>query len=118
MFDHGRAGEEWPHDGAPLGEQRGLAEIHGVVFQRGPEYLQDVALRRLNALVDLEALEPLGLANDRLQAALDGFVKSGLLAGVDTDVCEFKNHGVSWSFWGRALALKVVDLSPDVCGKL
>jgi hypothetical protein len=56
--------KERADDGAPLREQRAAAEGHRVVFQGVPEDLQDVALGRLDALVDLEALEALGLADD------------------------------------------------------
>jgi hypothetical protein len=59
----GGAAKKGPHDGAPFGKQRAAAEGHGVVFQRVPENLQDVALGRLDALVDLEALKALGLGN-------------------------------------------------------
>jgi hypothetical protein len=84
--------EKRADDGAPVGKGRRLAEVDGVVFQRVPEDLQDVALGAFNALVDLEALEALGFGNHFADAALDGFVKSGLLAGVDADVGEFENH--------------------------
>jgi hypothetical protein len=66
---------------------------HCVVLQRVPEDLQDVALGRLDALVDLEALEALGLGCHGGDAALDGFVEGGLLAGLDADVGDFENHG-------------------------
>ena len=47
MFHQRRRGEERADDGAPLGEQRPLAESDGVVFQLVPEDLQDVAIVRL-----------------------------------------------------------------------
>jgi hypothetical protein len=60
VLDSRRAVEEGADDGAPFGEQGRLAETHGVVFQRVPEDLQDVALLAFDAAVDLEALKPLG----------------------------------------------------------
>jgi hypothetical protein len=86
------AREKRADDGAPVGKGGRLAKVDGVVFQRVPEDLQDVALGAFNAFVDLVALKALGLGNHFADAALDGFVKGGLLAGVDADVGEFENH--------------------------
>src|SRR5690606_40819136 len=64
MLDHGRRGEVRADDGAPLGEQRAAAEVQGVVLQRLPEDLQDVALGVLDAAVDRGALEAARAADD------------------------------------------------------
>lgn len=55
--------------------------------------LQHIALGRFYAAVDFKARKPLGLRNDAAGAAFDGGFKIGVLAGVDTDVGNFKNHG-------------------------
>ena len=60
MLHRGRAVEELANDGAPFHKQRALAEVDGVVFQRVPEDLKDVALFGFDAAVDLVALETLG----------------------------------------------------------
>jgi hypothetical protein len=44
-------------------KQRAAAEVHGVVFQRVPEDLQDVAFRAFDALVHLPAAKALRLAD-------------------------------------------------------
>src|SRR5882672_2506338 len=63
VFHHRRHREVGADDGAPLREQRATAEVDGVVIERVPEDLQDVALGRLDALVDLVAAKALGLAD-------------------------------------------------------
>ena len=63
-----------------------------MVFQRVPENLQDVALRAFDAFVDLVTLKALGFGDHGGEAALDGLVKGGLLAGMNADVGEFENH--------------------------
>ncbi|MBH2020033.1 MAG: hypothetical protein I8H91_10920 [Burkholderiales bacterium] len=42
--------------------------------------------------MNVKALKTLGVGNDGANAALNGFVKSGLLAGLNADVDKFKNH--------------------------
>jgi hypothetical protein len=64
-----------------------------VVFQGFPENLQHIAFGAFNTFVDLVALETLGLGDHVTQAAGNGFVKCGVLAGVDANVCQFENHG-------------------------
>ena len=93
MFDSGRTCKKWPDDGAPLAKSVRLPKAHSMVLQRFPEDLQDIALRAFDAFVDFEALKPFGMADYIAQAAGDGFVKSGVLAGMDANVGEFKNHG-------------------------
>jgi hypothetical protein len=44
VLHSGWRGGEGADDRTPLGKQRRLPESHGVVFQRVPEDLQDVAL--------------------------------------------------------------------------
>src|SRR5574343_402864 len=95
MLHHRWGSEERSHDGAPLGEQGGLAETHGVVFQRVPEDLQHIALGILNAVVDLGATVALGAHRHGGQATGNGFFEGGLLAGLDADVGEFEDHGGS-----------------------
>jgi len=94
VLHDGRLCKEGAHDGAPLAKGRGLTEVHGVVLKRGPKNLQQIALGGLDATVDFEALKALGLGDDGVHAELDGFVKCGLLTGLDADVDEFENHGV------------------------
>jgi len=53
-------------------EQQALRKVDACGFsERVPIDHQDVALRRLDALVDLVAAKALGLRDDRLDAALD-----------------------------------------------
>ncbi len=103
MFHCRRAGKERPDNRPPVGKGRRLAKIDGVVFQRFPANLQQVALGAFNALEDMIALKPLGMGNHGAKTALDGFVKSGLLARVDANVGKFKNHENS-SEWVSAKA--------------
>ena len=77
----------------PLGERARLAKAHGVVLQGLPKNLQHIALGRFYAAVDFKARKALGLRNDAAGAAFDGGFKIGVLAGVDTDVGNFKNNG-------------------------
>src|SRR5659263_369615 len=90
---HGRwARKKWPDNCAPVGKSRRLAKVDGVVFQHLPEDLQDIALGAFNAFVDLVTLKALGFGNHGVDAALDGFVKSRLLVGMNADIGEFENH--------------------------
>ena len=84
--------KERTDDGTPLGEGTGLAKSDGVIFQCVPEYLKNVALAAFNTSVDLVALKPLGFVDHMLQAAHDRLFKSGVLAGVNANIGEFKNH--------------------------
>ena len=84
--------KKWSDDGAPLGEGGRLAEIDRVVLQRLPPDHQQVALGRLDPLVDLVAPKAHGLRDHAFDAMLDGGVEFGLAAGLDADVGEFKNH--------------------------
>ena len=86
MFDNGRARKKRADDGAPLGKRGRLAKADGMVFQRVPKNLQDVALRAFDAPVDLEACKTAGLADHRTQTTLDRFLKGGVLAGRDANV--------------------------------
>ena len=97
MLDHRRGGKKGPYDRAPLGKQRRLAKSDGVVFQGVPENLQHIPLGVFNPAVHLGALVALGAYRHGRQAPCNGFFKGGLLAGLDADVGELKNHGVSVS---------------------
>ena len=97
MFDNRWRSEERSDDGTPLGKGVRLPETDSMVFQRVPEHLQDVAFGALQTPVDLVALKALGVANHGAQAPLDGFFKSGVLAGLDADIGEFENHGAGVS---------------------
>ena len=93
MLDPGRLGEEGSDDGAPLGEQGPAAEMFGVVFQGRPFDLQQLALGRFDAVQDLGLTEALCLRDHRCDAMRDGDFEIGLLAWMDADVGDFKNHG-------------------------
>ena len=94
MLHHGRLRKERSHNRAPFGKCGRLAKAHGVVFQRRPNNLQHIALSRLNAFVNREALKALGVVNHGGQTALNGFFKGGVLAGLDANVSEFEDHGL------------------------
>ncbi len=93
MFDLRWRCKEGADDRTPLGEQVRFTKTDGVVFQRVPENLQHIAFGIFNAVVDLGTAKALGLAGDRAQTMLDGFLKCGLLAWLDADVCDFEDHG-------------------------
>src|SRR3989339_532872 len=100
VFHHRGGGKKWPNDGTPLSKRRGTPEPHGVVFQRGPENLQNIALRVFNAVVHLETLKSFCMGNDGFQATLDGLFKGDVLAGLDRKVGEFKNHkNLRWGWF-------------------
>ena len=63
-----------------------------MVLQRRPEDLQDITLGAFNALVDLVTLKAFGFGNHGFHTPFDGFIKCGLLAGLNTDVGELENH--------------------------
>jgi hypothetical protein len=63
-----------------------------MVFKGSPKNLQDVTLWRLNASVDFEAFKAFRFGDDGVQPFLNGFVKSGLLPGLNANVGEFQNH--------------------------
>ena len=86
--------EKRTHDGTPLGKCGRLAKAHGMVFQRGPKNLQHIALWRFHAAIDLVAMKAFGLRDDAARATLYGGLKFGVLAGMDADVGNFKNHGL------------------------
>ena len=96
VFNNRGCRKERPDDGTPLRERVRLPESHGVVFQRVPEDLQDVAFGALDAAVDFVPLEAFGAANHSGQAAQDGFFKGCVLTWLDTNVGEFKDHGVGF----------------------
>ena len=92
MLHHRNTGKKWPDDGPPLGKPWRLAKTDRVVFQRVPEYLQDVTLGAFDAPVDLVALKPRGLVDNGFQTTFNGFFKFGIQSGVNADVGKFKNH--------------------------
>jgi hypothetical protein len=69
-----------------------LPESHGVIFQRVPKELQDVALGGFYATVHFVTQKALGARGHGGYTALDGFFKGGVLAGMNADLGKFKNH--------------------------
>ena len=92
MFHMRRRGEKRPHDSAPFGKCGRLAKTHSMVFQCGPKNLQHIALGCFHAAVDLIAMKALGLCDHAAHAARDSGFKVGVLAGMDPNVGNFKNH--------------------------
>ncbi len=92
MFHLRRLCEEGADNGAPLSKSGRFTEVYGVVLQRGPKNLQHIALGGLNASIHFVALKPFGFGDDGFYAALNGFIKCGLLSGMNADVDEFEDH--------------------------
>ena len=111
MLDAWRHRKIAANNRAPVVKSGRLAKVHGMVFQRFPENLQNIALWVFNAMIDFVAAKPLSLRDDGGNATRNRLVKSGLLAGMNADVDEFKNHEVSWSLWG--CVPQIVDREPQ-----
>ena len=104
MFHVRRLCEEGADDRAPLRERRRFTKPNRVVLQRVPADHQQVALGRLDALLDLMAEKSIGMRDHAAHAMLDRGVELGLTAGLDANIGNFENHRVVSLMDGSATA--------------
>ncbi len=93
MRDVRRLREVRADDRAPLAEEGGLAEAHGVVLQAVPLHLQHEAAGRLLAGVDGVAAVAARPRQHGAGGPRDRFGEGGLVFGLDADVGDFDDHG-------------------------